>query len=123
MFTLIKPEGSIPNKEQSFLGGLKPLGSAVEVSKKLLDIPNVEISFFNPIDDGKITLLWNIGRIMIDYKEEPEFGSQDVFIINLDKVLLNKPFYVFYSQIHEYFGCTLLYKKVFLSISDFKKFV
>ncbi len=123
MNTLIKTKCNLPNNNQKFIGELEPFGSAMEVTNRMLDIPHVKIAFFSQIEEGNVTLHWDIGNVSITYQEEPIFGSQDVFIITLDKVILNKEFYNFYSKLFEYFGCTLLYKRAFISVNDFKKFV
>lgn len=121
--TLIKTKSSLPNNNQKFLGELAPFGSAMEVTNRMLDIPHVKIAFFSQIEQGNVTLLWDIGNVAISYQEEPNFGSQDVFIITLDKILLNKEFFNFYSKVFEQFGCVLLYKRAFITVENFKKFV
>lgn len=116
-----KPTEAKSLLEQSF----EPLGNIIDVGDKLLSIPSLKPYLdLNPIN-GYTTISWEKmnHNLLISYKNEPEFGSLNVFSLQIDKILFEKEFFKLYVQIFEALGCSLLYEKKFLTPKEFKKLI
>ena len=102
---------------------IEPLGEIEEVSNKLLSIPNVRPYFDVRIASGNVAVIWEKQNTLLYFKEEPEFGTNEVFSLQAEKIKFEIEFFKLYVQIYEVFGCMMLHENKFVSTKDFRKMV
>lgn len=99
---------------------IESMGDSIEVIDKLSTIPRITQQFTL---QNQISLLWETQNILISFKDEPEFGKNEVFSLKIDKVLFERDFYKLYVQLFENLGCILLLDKEFIEPRRFKRMI
>ncbi len=102
---------------------LEPLGGIQDVANRLLSIPTMRPEIPKCVEGEYMTLLWERRNVLLQFKEEPEFGSNKVFSLKIQKIEFEKEFHRLYVQMFERFGCVLLYKEAFIAPKSFKKLI
>lgn len=100
---------------------LEPLGILPEVTDKLLSIPTMRPQIFKSVSNKGMALLWERRNVLLEFQEEPEFGTNKVFSVKIEKIEFEKEFHKLYVQMFEVLGCVLLYKEEFIAPKRFKK--
>lgn len=120
MLTFWKPE------ELPHLGSMEvrvePLGSCVEVINKLLSIPRSRPYLSSRILDGYVSTWWNVERgVVLDFKSEPELGSDEVYSFQVERKMVGEAqFLRYYILLSEMFGVVLLEDGGFVTVREFK---
>lgn len=109
---------------EAFSVKILPLGKPKAVTRFMLQIPKMHVFMSDKTFDGYLSLLWYVeDGVVLNYKEEPEFGKGGVYSILIqDRTRVSdKNFFRLYVQMFELFGAVLLEDEKFVSVKQFRK--